>query len=199
MKEISVRIRLTGEVPTPAGPRPVTDPVHISCISVDGQDWTWSGRNIGLARSTSAKTVRETMDALKASWSDGGLRPLRADEFAQLYEFAENWPQDWKDLPVGSRIFIPGTEYNLRYADESFQRVFATRYDHEVQDWIIECEDTFMLLNPGDRFACVHDGDVGTFDSLLFRGMRSYDRRRLFVAHDRPPAIRNRYYPGIEV
>ncbi len=199
MKEISVRITLSNEVPMPAGPRPVTDPVHIDCISVEGKDWTWNGSNIGLARSTAAQTVRQTMDALKASWSEGGLRPLRADEFTQINEFADDWPPEWKDLPVGSRIFIPGTEYNLRYTDETFQRIFATRYDHEVQDWLIECEDTCTLLKPGDRFACVHDGDIGTVDSLLFRGMRSYDRRRLFVAHDRPPAIRNRYYPGIEV
>lgn len=192
MTPLSVLIKLNALVPAPGLARNIAEPVDVKCVSLEGREWTWTGSNVALVRVPSARSVKAHIQELRALWARDGLRPVRADEFVQLYEHAQHWPSDWPEYMAGGRIFFAGTVYTLQYSDESFERIFATRYDHEVQDWVIECEDTYVALAPGDRFACILDDPAQTVDGWMFKRSRSYERRSLYRAEDRPRLIRHR-------
>ncbi len=190
MSVISVPIQINTHIPAPGLPRDISEPVHVSCVSLEARDWMWNGTNIVLVTVEGARTIAESVAGLRMMWPINGLRPVRADECVQLYDYAKDWPADWLSEEIGSRIFFPGSVFDLKYPDETFKRIFAARYDHEVQDWIIECEDTYVTLTSGDRFACVLDDPSKKVDEWLLKNSRSYPRRSLNREFEPPRSVR---------
>lgn len=193
MGAFSVRIELNKHVPAPALPRNIDQPVDVSCVSLEGQEWMWDGRNVALVTIPGPKIIRGQIAELKAMWAHNGLRPVRADEFVQLFDHTADWPPAWLDRSIVTRILFAGTVYTLKYPDETYERIFAARYDQATSEWIIENEDTSALLCAGDRFACVLDNPNETVAGWTLKNSRSFPRRASYLPEHRPFSIRMRY------